>query len=120
MSSKPLKARSRIKPRQRDAILCVRAPTTIPPGVAKKGCRRPKAEDFQVTVELPQSPPILDRELSAIEISLGHELQDFLAGNPSEPSEKMAADRSSRQLLKSDPRNAPPPRCRVRSRCQLG
>ena len=78
MSSKPMAARSRIKLRTREAGAYARATA---PGVAKKrGRRQPQTEDFQVALDLPSSPPILDRELRAIEVLLGRELQDLLAG----------------------------------------
>ncbi len=48
----------------------------------RRGPRRPEAADFEVTLEMPQSVPILERELRAIEILLGAELQDLL-GNES-------------------------------------
>lgn len=77
MSSKPIAARSRIKLRTREAGAYVYA--AAPHGVAKKrGRRQPQAEDFQVALDLPPSPPILDRELRAIEVLLGRELQDLL------------------------------------------
>jgi hypothetical protein len=47
-------------------------------GVKKRGRRQPQAEDFHVTSELPQLVPILDKELRAIEILLGSELQELL------------------------------------------
>ena len=79
MSSKPMAARSRIKLRTRQASACVHA--AAPHGVPKKrGRRQPQAEDFQVALDLPPSPPILDRELRAIEVLLGRELQDLLVG----------------------------------------
>lgn len=79
MSSKPMAARSRIKLRTTEAGAYVRAASR--PGVAKKrGRRQPQSEDFQVALDLPPSPPILDRELRAIEVLLGRELQDLLAG----------------------------------------
>lgn len=79
MSSKPMAAPSRIKLRTKEAGAYVHAAT--PHGVAKKrGRRQPHAEDFQVALDFPHSPPILDRELRAIEVLLGDELQDLLAG----------------------------------------
>jgi len=70
-------ARSRIKLRTREAGAYVHP--AAPHGVAKKrGRRQPQAEDFQVALDLPPSPPILDRELRAIEVLLGRELQDLL------------------------------------------
>lgn len=72
--------RSRVKLRTREAGAYVHAPT--PQRVAKKrGRRQPQPEDFQLALDLPPSPPILDRELRAIEILLGRELQDLLAGD---------------------------------------
>lgn len=79
MSSKPMAARSRIKLRTREAGAY--AHTAAPHAVAKKrGRRQPQTEDFRVAFDLPPSPPILDRELRAIEVLLGRELQDLLAG----------------------------------------
>lgn len=87
MSSKPMAARSRIKLRTREAGANVHAATRH--GVAKKrGRRQPQAEDFQVALDLPPSPPILDRELRALEVLLGRELQDLLAGVATDPLEK--------------------------------
>lgn len=89
MSSKPMAARSRIKLRTRADGACVHAPAATPHGVAKKrGRRQPQAEDFQVALDLPPSPPILDRELRAIEVLLGRELQDLLAGVVTDSPEK--------------------------------
>ena len=86
MSSKPMAARSRIKLRTRADGACVHAPAATPHGVAKKrGRRQPQAEDSHVTLDLPPSPPIMDRELRAIEILLGRELQDLLAGVEDSP-----------------------------------
>ena len=86
MSSKPTAARSRIKLRTRADGACVHAPAATPHGVAKKrGRRQPQAEDSHVTLDLPPSPPIMDRELRAIEILLGRELQDLLAGVEDSP-----------------------------------
>ncbi|MBV9978444.1 hypothetical protein [Bradyrhizobium sp.] len=80
MSSKPRAAGSRTKLRPRDTGVRGCAPATAPYGVAKeKGRRQPQAEDFLVTFELPQTLPILDRELRAIEILFGKELQTLLA-----------------------------------------
>ncbi len=87
MSSKPMAARSRIKLRTREAGAYVHA--AAPHGVARKrGRRQPQAEDFQVALDLPPSPPILDRELRAIEVLLGRELQDLLAGVATDSPEK--------------------------------
>lgn len=87
MSSKPMPARSRIKLRTGEAGTYLHA--AAPHGVAKKkGRRQPQTEDFQVAVDLPPSPPILDRELRAIEVLLGRELQDLLAGITTDFSEK--------------------------------
>lgn len=47
----------------------------------KRGRRQPQAEDFQVTSELPQFLLILDKELRAIEILLGSELQELLSSD---------------------------------------
>ena len=86
MSSKPMASRSRIKLRTRADGACVHAPAATPHGVAKKrGRRQPQAEDSHVTLDLPPSPPIMDRELRAIEILLGRELQDLLAGVEDSP-----------------------------------
>lgn len=80
MSSKPMAARSRIKLRTRMAGANFRAPaTTLRAAATKRGRRQPQPDDFQVTLDLPPSAPILDRELRAIEVLLGRELQDFLA-----------------------------------------
>jgi hypothetical protein len=80
MSSKTMAVRSRVTLRTREAGAYVHAAT--PQRVAKKrGRRQPEAEDFQVFVDLPPSPPMLERELRAIEILLGRELQDLLAGD---------------------------------------
>lgn len=78
MSSKPMAVRSRVKLRTREAGAYVHADTQR---VAKRGRRQPQPEDFQLTLDLPPSPPILDRELRAIEILLGRELHDFLTGD---------------------------------------
>jgi|GEM_PF-1782026 hypothetical protein len=89
MSSKPMAARSRIKLRTRADGACVHAPAATPDGVSKKrGRRQPQGEDFQVALDLPPSPPIMDRELRAIEVLLGPELQDLLAGDATDSSEK--------------------------------
>lgn len=89
MSSKPMAARSRLKLRTREAGAHVHAPAATPPGVAKKrGRPQPQAGDFQVALDLPSAPPILDRELRAIEALLGHELQDLLAGVATDSPEK--------------------------------
>lgn len=50
----------------------------VPPAARKRGRRQPRAEDFQVTFVVPHPLPILDRELRAIEILLGSELQSLL------------------------------------------
>jgi hypothetical protein len=72
--------RSRVKLRTREAGAYVH--TASPRDAAKKrGRRQPQAEDFKVALDLPPSPPILDRELRAIEILLGRELQDLLAAD---------------------------------------
>lgn len=85
MSSNPIAARARIKLRTRQAGSCAHAVASH--GVqTKRGRRQPLAEEFQVALELPLSPPILDRELRAIEVLLGRELQDLLAGD--DPSKK--------------------------------
>lgn len=85
MSSKPMAARSRIKPRTSEAGTQIQAAAA---GVAKKrGRRQPQAEDFQVAVDLPLLPPIHDAELRAIEILLGRELQDLLTGVATDPPE---------------------------------
>lgn len=87
MSSKPMAVRSRIKLRTREAGACVHA--AAPHGVAKKrGRRQPQTEDFQVALDLPPSPPILDRELRALEVLLGRELQELLAGVATDSLEK--------------------------------
>jgi hypothetical protein len=87
MSSKPIAARSRIKLRTRQASAYVNAAASH--GVPKKrGRRQPLAEDYQVALDLPPSPPILERELRAIEVLLGRELQDLLARDASGPTEK--------------------------------
>lgn len=49
--------------------------------------RQPQAEDFSVTFDLPQSPPISDKELRAIEILLGEELQKLLTDNANSEAE---------------------------------
>ncbi|MDU0953609.1 MAG: hypothetical protein E6614_00105 [Bradyrhizobium sp.] len=41
-----------------------------------------------MALDLPPSPPIMDRELRAIEVLLGPELQDLLAGDATDSSEK--------------------------------
>lgn len=86
MSSKPMAGRSHIKLRTRADGECVHAPAATHDGASKKrGRRQPQAEDFHVTLDLPPSPPIMDRELRAIEILLGRELQDLLAGIEDSP-----------------------------------
>ena len=50
----------------------------------KRGPRQPQPADFQVTIEIPQSVPILERELRAIEILLGAELQELPGNTPKE------------------------------------
>lgn len=47
----------------------------------RRGRRQPQADDFQVTCEMPQPLPILDKELRAIEILLGNELLDLLSND---------------------------------------
>ena len=80
MSSKPMAARSHVKLRTRTVGAYVHARAATPDVVPKKrGRQQPQAEDFHVTLDLPLSPPIQDRELRAIETLLGRELQDFLA-----------------------------------------
>jgi hypothetical protein len=82
MSSRPKATRSRIELRTREVSAYVHAPVATPQAVARKrGRQQPKAEDFEVKLDLPPSPPILDRELRAIEILLGRELQDLLASD---------------------------------------
>lgn len=44
----------------------------------KRGPRQAQPADFQVTLDIPESVPILERELRAIVILLGGELQDLL------------------------------------------
>ena len=89
MSSKPVAARSRIKLRTRESSAYIHAAAAAPHGVSKKrGRRQPQAEDFQVALDLPLLPPILDRELRAIEVLLGRELQDLLAGDATDSLEK--------------------------------
>lgn len=84
MSSKPMPARSCVKLRTGEAGTYVHAAT--PHGEAKnKGRRQPKADEFQVTVDLPLSLPIHNAELRAIEILLGRELQDLLTGVATDP-----------------------------------
>ncbi|MGY4598122.1 hypothetical protein ACVWXL_005868 [Bradyrhizobium sp. GM22.5] len=80
-------ARSRIRLRTRETRAYVHAAAGH--GVAKKrGRRQPQTEDFQVALDLPPSPPILDRELRAIEVLLGPELQDLLTGVVTDSPEK--------------------------------
>lgn len=50
----------------------------------KRGPRQPQSEDFQVTLGMPESVPILERELRAIEILLGADLQDLLSSSAKE------------------------------------
>ena len=50
----------------------------------KRGPRQPQPGDFRVTIEMPHSVPILERELRAIEILLGAELQELLRGSAKE------------------------------------
>lgn len=50
----------------------------------KRGPRQPQSEDFQVTLGMPESVPILEKELRAIEILLGAELQDLLSSSAKE------------------------------------
>lgn len=50
----------------------------------KRGPRQPQLEDFQVTLGMPESVPILERELRAIEILLGAELQGLLSSSAKE------------------------------------
>lgn len=59
--------------------------TAAAPGAPRKrGPRQPQPADFQVTLDMPQIVPILERELRAIEILLGAELQDLLGNDPKE------------------------------------
>ncbi len=88
MSSKPIAGQSRIELQTRQASTFIHAPAATPPAPKKRGRRQPQAEDFQVALDLPPSPPILDRELRAIAVLLGRELQDLLAGDATEPLEK--------------------------------
>jgi hypothetical protein len=44
----------------------------------KRGRRQPQIDDFKAISELPQSVPILHRELHAIEMLLGRELLELL------------------------------------------
>ncbi len=57
------------------------APCSAP---RKRGPRQPQPADLQVTFDIPQSVPILERELRAIEILLGDELRDLLNNNAKE------------------------------------
>jgi hypothetical protein len=58
-------------------------PPSIPAHGRKmlRGPAQPRAGDFQVRAGLPAPLPILDRELRAIEILLGNDLNELLAGN---------------------------------------
>lgn len=47
----------------------------------KRGRKQAQPDNFEVTLGLPPSLPILDRELRAIEILLGNELRDLLAND---------------------------------------
>jgi len=47
----------------------------------KRGRKQTQPDNFEVTLGLPTSLPILDRELRAIEILLGNELWDLLAND---------------------------------------
>lgn len=58
-----------------------------PPARKTRGRRQPQAEDFSVTFDLPQSPPISDKELRAIEILLGEDLQKLLTDNANSEAE---------------------------------
>ncbi|WP_156457179.1 hypothetical protein [Bradyrhizobium sp. CCH5-F6] len=89
MSSKPIAPPSRIKLRTTEAGAYRHAPAINRRSMAKVRRRRqPHAEDFQVALDLPPSPPILDRELRAIEVLLGRELQELLASDGTDSSEK--------------------------------
>jgi hypothetical protein len=88
MSSKPIAGQSRIELQTRQASTFIHAPAAASPAPKKRGRRQPQAEDFQVVLDLPPSAPILERELRAIEVLLGRELQDLLVGGAIDPTEK--------------------------------
>lgn len=56
----------------------VASPTNAP---KTRGPRQPRAGDFQVTIEMPLTLPILDKELRAIEVMLNKELLNLLGCN---------------------------------------
>lgn len=60
---------------------------SIPSAKKTRGRRQPQAEDFSVTFDLPRSPPISDKELRAIEILLGEDLQKLLTDNANSEAE---------------------------------
>lgn len=79
MSSRRTSRRSLRVPRRQTASALDRTAgrpdtQTALPAKKTRGRRQPQAEYFQVTTELPQTLPILDKELRAIEILLGNEL----------------------------------------------
>ncbi len=83
MSSRRASLRKRAELRSRDA-----APgescTASAQSPKKRGPRQLQPGDFRVTIEMPHSVPILERELRAIEILLGAELQNVLRGSAKE------------------------------------
>lgn len=81
MSSKPIVGRSRIECQTRQASSFIHAPAATPLELRRRGRRQAQAENFQVVLDLPPAPPILERELRAIEILLGRELNELLYGD---------------------------------------
>jgi hypothetical protein len=80
MSSRPGVIRKRIVPAS-DDVAPGNATAVSPRVPRKRGPRQPDAADFEVKLEMPQSVPILERELRAVEILLGAELRDLLNSN---------------------------------------
>lgn len=84
MSSRRANPRSPLGSRRQNAravdrIVDPPGPQAAPAARKRRGRRQPQADDFQVTSEIPQPLPILDKELRAIEILLGNELQELLS-----------------------------------------
>jgi hypothetical protein len=86
MSSRQAASQRSAASRQRGARTDDRIVEVQPSAAARgrktrRGPAQPRTEDFLVTTSLPAPPLILDKELCAIEILLGDDLKEILAGN---------------------------------------
>jgi hypothetical protein len=111
MSSKPIASRSRVELKTRQASTFIHAPAATPLASKKRGRPQPQTENFQVVLDLPLAPPILERELRAIEVLLGRELQDLLA-DVEGSRQKIAVDNPSGEIHESNVENAVGVECR--------